>query len=109
MHQLILETFDSCRPNRHVCCHANGNKLDNRIENLRWDTRKNNELDKIEHGTANRGEHHNQAKLNTLQVRIIRRLLNSGGFNQREIAALFKVHFSTINKIAKNVNWVAIL
>lgn len=32
-------------------CHNNGDKLDNRASNLRWDTKSNNELDKRKHGT----------------------------------------------------------
>jgi len=108
VHRIILETF-SGKPSKNLdCCHNNGDRLDNRIENLRWDTRKNNEADKVKHGTDNRGERHSMAKLDISQVRHIRRLLLNGVSNQREIAKLFGVHFSTINKIAKNVNWATI-
>lgn len=108
VHRLILETF-SGRPSKNLdCCHNNGDRLDNRIENLRWDTRKNNEADKVKHGTDNRGERHSMAILNTSQVRHIRQLLLDAVLNQREIAKLFGVHFSTINKIARGVNWATI-
>jgi len=33
------------------CCHNNGIKTDCKLENLRWDTRKNNHKDQKIHGT----------------------------------------------------------
>lgn len=39
IHKLILETFVCKRPENMVACHYNDNPLDNRLENLRWDTR----------------------------------------------------------------------
>jgi len=49
---LVLLAFIGPPPNGHECCHNNGNSLDDRLENLRWDTRANNNRDKIVHGTT---------------------------------------------------------
>ena len=54
IHTLVLEAFVSLRPIGMVACHNNGNPIDNRVENLRWDTQANNNKDKILHGTSTR-------------------------------------------------------
>ena len=42
VHRLVLEAFEGKCPDGMEACHNNGNKIDNRLENLRWDTRSNN-------------------------------------------------------------------
>lgn len=50
IHRLVLEAFIGPRPPKLLCCHNDGNKLNNHIENLRWDTAKSNGLDTVLHG-----------------------------------------------------------
>ena len=49
-HRAVLETFVGPCPPGMEGCHNNGNPADNRLENLRWDTRQNNMIDKVNHG-----------------------------------------------------------
>jgi len=42
VHHLVLEVFVGPRPEGTVACHNNGDGYDNRVRNLRWDTRKAN-------------------------------------------------------------------
>jgi len=56
VHVLMIESFVEPRPPGMQCCHCNGNPKDNRLENLRWDTPKNNVADRKKHGTYQYGE-----------------------------------------------------
>lgn len=51
VHRLVAMAFLGPCPPGYVVCHNNGNPLDNRLENLRWDSRSANAYDSIEHGT----------------------------------------------------------
>lgn len=56
VHQIVALAFHGPRPARHDAAHRDGNKLNNHYTNVRWATRSENEQDKIEHGTSNRGD-----------------------------------------------------
>lgn len=104
--RLVLETFIGLCPKGMECCHYNDIPNDNRLENLRWDTRSENAKDSFKNGKQdNKGENHSQAKLNNLQVRIIRRLLEFGTLKQKEISQFFNVLPSTISRIKHRVRW----
>lgn len=51
VHALVLAAFVSPRPPGMEGCHGNGDPMDNRLLNLRWDTRSANMQDSIGHGT----------------------------------------------------------
>lgn len=52
VHSLVLAAFVGPRPDGSECCHGDGDPTNNRVENLRWDTRLANVQDMIRHGTA---------------------------------------------------------
>lgn len=56
VHKLVLTAFTGARPVGLEARHLNGIKSDNRHSNLKWGTRRQNQLDKVAHGT------HNQAR-----------------------------------------------
>lgn len=45
VHRLVLDAFVGPCPDGMEGCHNNGNPADNRVENLRWDTRSANVID----------------------------------------------------------------
>ena len=47
VHTLVLTAFIGERPKDYDACHYNGIRTDNRLINLRWDTRKSNHADRI--------------------------------------------------------------
>jgi hypothetical protein len=104
-HTLVLTAFIGPRPQGMECCHNNGNPFDNRLENLRWDTPRNNQLDRAKHGTSNRGERCAAAKLTEAQVRAI---LTDTRL-QRIIAAEYGVLQNTISRIKSGKRWAHIV
>lgn len=70
---------------------------------LSWKTRKENEDDKLLHGTIIRGESHRMAKLNSAQV--IEILGLSKVMTRRDIAARFGVCHRSINDIVTGKTW----
>lgn len=110
VHRLVLETFVGLRPKGMECCHNNGDRLDNNLTNLRWDTRSENMKDAFQHGTKNqKGENNSGAKLNRWQVRIIKQLLKfPKEFTQKEIGKIFSVNHNCICGIKGGQNWKAV-
>lgn len=53
IHRLVLEAFSGAPHPGDEACHNNGVSTDNRVENLRWDTRSRNTTDQVSHGTHN--------------------------------------------------------
>lgn len=68
IHRLVLAAFCGPRPPGMETRHLNNDPADNRVENLRWGTRKENAADKELHGTVVRGSSHPMATLNESQV-----------------------------------------
>ncbi len=52
IHRLVALVFIGARPStRHNVAHIDGDRANNRVENLRWSTYHENEQDKIQHAT----------------------------------------------------------
>ncbi len=51
IHSLVAAAFLGPRPDGMEVCHNNGDARDNRLENLRYDTRSANQRDAVAHGT----------------------------------------------------------
>lgn len=51
VHALVLEAFVGPRPPGYDACHYDGCVTNNRLDNLRWDTRSANMIDAMRHGT----------------------------------------------------------
>jgi hypothetical protein len=79
--------------------HLNGDKLDNRIENLQI-------ISRSEHCTLHHsGENNVNAKLNADKVREIRHRYAAGGVSQRQLASEFGVKQSAIWNIIQRSTW----
>ena len=53
VHRAMLEAFVSPCPEGMESCHNDGDSLNNVLSNLRWDTKRENILDQVRHGTHN--------------------------------------------------------
>jgi len=109
VHRLILETFIGSCPKGMECCHNNGISTDNRLENLRWDTRSNNAKDAVKHGTLTslfqNGEAHPNSKLKEKDVRMIVYMYKTGLFLMRKIVEVYNVKHSVISRIINKKRW----
>lgn len=98
IHRLVLSAFVGPCPEGCEALHGNDIRTDNRLSNLKWGTRSENHCQIVLNG------HHNKTKLNSTQVRIIRRcyaLKISPAF----LGSLFGVCRQTITSVAAGRTW----
>lgn len=74
---------------------------------LRWATHKENEQDKVIHGTVIRGEKYPHALITNAQAEEIRTMYKTTNLLQREIGALFGLKQSEVSKIVRNKAYVS--
>jgi hypothetical protein len=99
VHRLVLQTFVGPCPDGHECMHLDDNPRNNKLENLKWGTRKEN------HSTIRRkGERNGRSKLTNEQVLIIRELVSYGN-KQTLLAKDFNVTRTTIGHIVARRIW----
>ncbi len=105
VHRLVLLAFVGPCPVGMEACHGNGNRGDNSLLNLRWDTKKANQADRVKHGTDNRGENNQRAKLTAAQVLEIRALWATGNYTFAQLANQFGVLIPAIWSIIQRRTW----
>jgi hypothetical protein len=105
-HRIVCEAFHGPQPSpSHVVAHNDGNRLNNRADNLRWATTRENHADRYEHGTNPAGSRNGRACLCEEQVREIRRLHCLGGVTTGRLADLYEVYPTTVQKIIRRETW----
>lgn len=104
VHRLVLRAFIGEPPDKHEACHSNGIRDDNRIENLRWDTRVNNFKDREKHGNTAKGERNGCAKVDTETVKAILADTRSN----RQIAKQYGLSSVTVDRIKSRQSWAHI-
>lgn len=108
IHCLVALTFIGPRPTGYEVCHNNGNKLDNNLKNLRYDTKANNFADQLIHGDLLCGEDHARSKLTAEQVNQICKdyvKIHRTKSNARELAKKYNVTRETIGRIVGGRAW----
>lgn len=105
VNRLVLLTFVGRPPTvDHEAAHWNGDPADNSRGNLRWATHAENEMDKVRHGTSNRGRRHRMCRLTEDDVRVIRQRLSAGD-TLTPIAKTFSVSIGAIAGIRDGRSW----
>ena len=99
---LVAITFLGPRPDGAVICHTDGNKQNNSVINLRYDSESENRIDVYRCG----GKY---GKLSTDQARDVKRRL-ARGESKRSIAQMYGVSRTAIRYIAKgeHFGWLSI-
>lgn len=95
VHQLVAEAFHGPCPEGLQVRHLNGDRADNRPENLTYGTAEDNAQDRADHGTTARGLRAANARHTHAEVQRARRLI-AAGHSQRSVAASFGVAQSTV-------------
>lgn len=105
VHELVLIAFKGSRPGFCTASHLNGNRTDNRPENLVWESRRDNCARQLEHGTRNRGERQGHARLTAEQVKIIKAVRDPDYGWYTSMAMLYGVHPNTIRDAHQGRTW----
>jgi hypothetical protein len=114
VHQLVLYAFsDIDRPEKSVCNHIDGNKINNNSENLEWISSKENALHSYRTGLqSKKGIDYPETKLTVEQVVKIKTVYKNCQVEKgywKKVANELKVKPSCITNILKNRTWKRII
>lgn len=98
VHSLVLLAFVGPRPEGFECCHNDGNRTNNALSNLRWDTKKANQADKTAHNTALIGYDSPMSKLSKEDCAAILSAIASGAPPSR-LAVEYEVDPETVRRL----------
>jgi hypothetical protein len=108
VHTLVCKAFLNNPENKRDINHINGNKTDNRLINLEYNTRSENMKHCFRIGlNCHKGQNHNQSKLNEKDVLDIRSEKYKG-FKIKDIAFIYGVKPCTISNIIAKRIWIHI-
>lgn len=99
LHVAVLTAFVGPCPEGREAAHRNGDRRDNRLENLRWTTHTENIADKQRHGSCSARRRPN---LRTEERAEIRRRREAGE-SRAAVAAAFRVCFQTVSNACREV------
>ena len=109
IHRLIAKAFIPNPKNKRTINHKNGDKADNKIENLEWATYSENHKHAFKNGLRNhKGENSPLSKLTENNVLTIRAIPKWFGISQVEISRAFNVDPSHISDIIRRQRWAHI-
>jgi hypothetical protein len=105
VHRLVLQTFVGPCPEGMEARHLDGSKYNNHLSNLAWGTRQQNSgLDKIAHGTSNRGVRNGSSIFKPGEVELIAKLIR-GNVPISIIKRIFKCGYNSIWYIKNGDHW----
>jgi hypothetical protein len=109
VNRIVATTFIPNPENKPEVAHDDNDQTNNRVENLKWATRQENEDDKLRFGTRPTCEEHGMAKLTNEDVKDIRqqfagKIPFSPPF-YTDAAATYGVSHQMIMNIVKGRNW----
>lgn len=96
IHELVALAFIGERPEGYDVCHINGNNQDNRLVNLRYDTKSQNQID-----IYRQGGKHGLGKLSIKDVLEIRELYSKGTYTHKELAEMYSVSQNTTQRVVR--------
>lgn len=105
VHRLVILAFKG-KSSKEVN-HIDGDKLNNKINNLEYVSRKENHLHAKRLGLTKSwvGEYNPKAKLDSIKVSEIRRLYKSSELSQKQIAKIFGIDQTSVSDIVLEKSW----
>lgn len=105
VNRLVCAAFHGEPPNpKSQSAHWDGDHFNNRSDNLRWATCKQNMEDELRHGTRGWGSKHARAKLSEQNVLDIRATW-ANGVAMKDIAVIFSIGADQISRICNRKVW----
>jgi len=104
-HRLIAGAFLEKVSIDDVVNHKDGNKMNNKIENLEWCTRSYNTRHAYDLGTNKRGELSVKSKLKEVEVLDIYKKSHEGYLTQKEIANIYNISRESVSAIKRGLSW----
>lgn len=104
VHQLVARAFIPNPENKREVNHIDGNKHNNKVENLEWVTSKENKEHNHTLGLVRIGERHQNSILNEETVIQIKMMLKDG-ISQASIARHFNLKPYMVNNIKRENTW----
>lgn len=102
--RLVLMVFVGPCPIHHEAAHLDGDSTNDRLDNLKWATKKENSFHKTLHGTSTGGERAWNRKLSDDKVRQIHEWA-SQGLSTPKIAKRLGVHSATVGHVLSGRTW----
>jgi hypothetical protein len=104
VHRLMALTFLGGVPDGMQACHNNGVRTDCHLRNLRVDTISENQKDKVNHGTSNRGERFGRSKYTEEQVIQAKKLL-AKKWRAKDVSVATGISLGSVKAISTGANW----
>lgn len=101
---LVMLSFAGARPAGLCVLHTDGDNKNNKLQNLRYGTHKENSADARRHGTLMLGERHWGTRLTVDDILLIRRSADTGVC----LAAMYGVTPAAISLIRTRKNWASV-
>jgi hypothetical protein len=104
VHPLVAEAFHGPCPEGMEVAHLDGDRANNRADNLAFKTHAENEADKVRHGTLQCGERQGSSKLKEPEIVAIRER-HAAGETQESLGRAFGVSQGHVSDIVHRKCW----
>lgn len=106
VHRLVAVAFVGPCPDGMEVAHQNGVRSDNRRENLAYASRSENNRQKVEHGTHQRGERNGASKLTNEQAAAVKFLMDE--LPVRWLAEAFGITAQAVYRTRSGLIWASV-